>query len=179
MVRTAQGPRGQGTAARPARAFSLIEVVLALGVVSFSVLAIIGLFPVGYKNATESRRETSAAFLAQQISGDLRATPFTAATILCRGADGRLAALSQTVDLSVAGTYVLACDAQDNVLREIGSGAYDAAYASADTAFLAQVRVVPLTGSLSRVEIEVSAPPAAVSSARSRFGFVTQVGGGS
>jgi uncharacterized protein (TIGR02598 family) len=160
------------------RAFSLVEVVIALGVVSVSVFAILGLLPVGYKDASDSRRETCSAFIAQQIIGDLRSSPFNAATILCRGSDGKLTALQTTFDLSQSGTYVLACDAQDNILRQLGSGTYDSPYTTADTAFLARVNVIP-AGSSSRVEVEVSAPPAAASATRSRFGFVTTVGGGS
>ncbi len=179
MLWTAEEPCVRRDARRRVQAFSLIEVVLALGVVSFSVVAMVGLFPVGYKNALESRQETSAAFIAQQISGDLRSSPFTNASVLYRGTDGKLAVLS-SFSLTGAGTHVFACGVQNNILRELGSGVYDAPCATADTAFLARIVIVPISsGGLSRVEVEVSGPAAAASTNRSHFGFVTMMGGAS
>lgn len=53
----------------------MIEVVLALGVVSFALVAIMGLFPMALKSAQESQRQTRATQIAQQIFTDLRAFP--------------------------------------------------------------------------------------------------------
>ena len=36
---------------RPHAAFSLVEVVIALGIVSFAVIAIVGMMPVALKSA--------------------------------------------------------------------------------------------------------------------------------
>ncbi len=48
-------------------AFSLVEVVLALGVVSFAIVAIFGLIPTGLQTSHSSQDETRAAQLAQAI----------------------------------------------------------------------------------------------------------------
>jgi Tfp pilus assembly protein PilV len=58
-------------------AFSLIEVVLALGVVSFAIVGIMGLFPVAMRAGLESQRETRATHIARKIYSDLKASPAT------------------------------------------------------------------------------------------------------
>lgn len=59
------------SARRAAIGFSLIEIVLALGIISFALVGIMGLFPVAMKSAQESQRETRATLLARQIFSDL------------------------------------------------------------------------------------------------------------
>lgn len=54
------------------RAFSLVEIVLALGIISFAIVGIMGLFPAAMKSAQESQRETRAALIARQIFSDLK-----------------------------------------------------------------------------------------------------------
>ena len=54
-------------------AFSLIEVALALGVVAFSLFAVIGIMPIGFKAHQGSVNETKANAIASLIIGDLRA----------------------------------------------------------------------------------------------------------
>lgn len=49
-------------------AFSLIEVTLAMGLVSFCLLAILGLLPVGLQSAKASREHAAAAACAEQIA---------------------------------------------------------------------------------------------------------------
>jgi type II secretory pathway pseudopilin PulG len=49
------------------RAFTLIEVVLALGVISFALIAILGLFSLGLKTNAESSGQIRAANLASLL----------------------------------------------------------------------------------------------------------------
>ncbi len=49
-------------------AFSLVEVTLAMGIVSFCLLAILGLLPVGLQSAKASREHAAAAACAEQIA---------------------------------------------------------------------------------------------------------------
>lgn len=53
-------------------AFSLVEVVLALGVAAVAFTSIMGLFPLGLDMSRETHEETQAALIAQSILGDLR-----------------------------------------------------------------------------------------------------------
>ncbi len=50
-----------------ASAFSLVEVVLALGVVAFAIVAILGAFPAALKTGHSAQDETRAAQIAQDI----------------------------------------------------------------------------------------------------------------
>ena len=53
-------------------AFSLVEVVLALGVAAVAFTSIMGLFPLGLDMSRETHEETQAALIAQSILNDLR-----------------------------------------------------------------------------------------------------------
>ena len=78
-------------------AFSLAEVVLALGVIGFALLAIIGLLPIGLQSGRASIQETRANHLAAQIFNTLRSQPFTAA-------DLSLLSGTSTINLSTENT---------------------------------------------------------------------------
>ena len=54
------------------KGFSLVEVVLALGVAAVAFTSIMGLFPLGLDMSRETHEETQAALIAQSILGDLR-----------------------------------------------------------------------------------------------------------
>jgi uncharacterized protein (TIGR02598 family) len=58
-----------------AAAFSLTEVVIAIGVAAFCLIAIFGMIPAGLNSNQASLRETLAASLTSAIVSDLRATP--------------------------------------------------------------------------------------------------------
>ena len=57
------------------KAFSLVEVTLALGVAGFCLLAVFGLLPAGINCNRASVEQTAAASLARAIVADLRMTP--------------------------------------------------------------------------------------------------------
>ena len=58
---------------RNARGFSLVEVVLAIGVVAFCLFAVLGMFPVALKTQRTSVEQTTANEILGQILADLRA----------------------------------------------------------------------------------------------------------
>lgn len=57
---------------RSSPAFSLVELTLALGLVSFCLVGIMGLLPVGLKSASNSREQASAANAVMNIATGLR-----------------------------------------------------------------------------------------------------------
>jgi uncharacterized protein (TIGR02598 family) len=57
--------------------FSLVEVTLALGVVAISLLAILGLLPVGVKTNQTAIGQTASIDVLSAVAADLRATPAT------------------------------------------------------------------------------------------------------
>lgn len=56
--------------------FSLVEVVLALGIASFALVTIVALLPVGLKMASESENESRAVNILSAVAADRMATPF-------------------------------------------------------------------------------------------------------
>lgn len=66
---------GPGSAFRSSSAFSLVEVVLALGIAAFCLVAMLGLLPTGLKSAKNTTDQTAAASLLDNVALDLRSTP--------------------------------------------------------------------------------------------------------
>lgn len=58
--------------------FSLIEVVIALGICAFAIVAILGMFSVGFRSENEASGEFNAANLASLIVAQRRADPTNA-----------------------------------------------------------------------------------------------------
>src|SRR5262245_31575650 len=54
------------------RALSLVEVVLALGMMSFAMISVLGLIPVGLGNFRDARKLSVESGIAQRMAGDLR-----------------------------------------------------------------------------------------------------------
>jgi uncharacterized protein (TIGR02598 family) len=52
--------------------FSLIEVVIAIGIVSFSILAVVGLLPTGLKTVKNANEQAGAANVLNAIAETLR-----------------------------------------------------------------------------------------------------------
>lgn len=65
----------RGAARRPTKqhhGFSLVEVTLAIGIVSFSLLAVVGLLPVGLKSMQNANEQAGASTVTTGISDALR-----------------------------------------------------------------------------------------------------------
>lgn len=57
------------------RAFSLVEVVLALGITSFVLVGLVGLLSTGLKSSRESEDQIQAANFASMVIASRRASP--------------------------------------------------------------------------------------------------------
>jgi len=64
----------------PRRGFSLVEVVLALGIAAFCGVTMMGLITVGLKANHNSASQTVANGILSAVISDLRATPSTSAS---------------------------------------------------------------------------------------------------
>ena len=58
--------------------FSLIEVVIALGIFSFCIVAIVGLLPVGMNSVRSVSNENNAIHIASSIEGIWEVAPYGA-----------------------------------------------------------------------------------------------------
>jgi type II secretory pathway pseudopilin PulG len=159
------------------RGFSLVEVVLALGVIAFALVGIMGLFPVALKSAQESQRETRATLIAQQIFSDLRTLTGTNRLLVRGPSTANASALITNFSLAGNTNIVLSYDIDgkgrtDQISTDSFAGSFP------DAAFLANVDVDTNTGipNLSRVQATIEAPAAAPSTNRSKYTFVTLMG---
>jgi uncharacterized protein (TIGR02598 family) len=64
------------------QAFSLVEVVFALGIATFAVLAIAALLPAGIQSANYSLEESGALNVLSEAVADRQAMPLTNATTI-------------------------------------------------------------------------------------------------
>lgn len=93
--------RGLTTRHAPtAGGFSLIEVVIAIGIVTFCLIAILGLLPTGLKAVKNANEEAAAANVLNTIASSLRNANSTDGTNYSFGFAG------QTNGYSVGGTAV-------------------------------------------------------------------------
>ncbi|MDR1146287.1 MAG: hypothetical protein LBK71_09150 [Verrucomicrobiales bacterium] len=78
------------------QAFSLVEVVLAIGIMAFGLIVIIGLLPAGLRSNRDSTEESQAVNLMQAVIADRQATDYALASAIygvpaLRGDDSPLA----------------------------------------------------------------------------------------
>jgi uncharacterized protein (TIGR02598 family) len=79
-------------------AFSLVEVVLAIGIASFGLLAIVGLLPVGMKSVQNASEQAAAANVANSIAHALRSAERVNATTFSNSFS------SQSIVYTIGGT---------------------------------------------------------------------------
>jgi len=153
------------------RGFSFIEVVLALGVIAFALVGIMGLFPVAMKSAQESQRETRATLIAQQIFSDLRVASGTDRFVVSGPGSNDTNGLS----LAATGNLYLAFNTNGSPLATITASGFSNTYPDVSASFLANITVDTNTGvsNLSRVQATIESPAAAPSASRSQYTFVT------
>ena len=162
--------------ARGTGAFSLVEAALSMAIISFAIIAIMGLFPVALQTAREGNRETRATLIARRIVDELQSLPGTN-TALLRGPSVTNPGWRITgIDLSSPSVHVLTYDEQaEGLTKGIAPDAFQNPIFAEGAYFAAEVRVTPDSpcAGISQVQATVEAPASAPSSRRSRFVFVT------
>lgn len=58
-------------------AFSLVEVTLALGLVAFALISVLGLMPVGLTTMREAMDQTTQSQISRRVAGEMMLTPFS------------------------------------------------------------------------------------------------------
>lgn len=164
----------------PARAFSLIEVVLAIAVTTVCLVSVVSLFPVGLNAAVGSRNQTRAAYLAKEIVSDIRTSSITNATLMYWNAGNAdlepLPEGNPGLDLTANQPLYLACDTTNNIVATATAGQYANGLAQPNVISLVQLSVTPTAlTNLFQVSIEVSTPAGAALTTRSRYGFQTMI----
>ncbi len=85
-------------------AFSLIEVVLALGIIAFALVAILGMIPVALESNRASIDETRATEIAGQVFATLSSQPFEAISLCGNGINLSAADASASSALTIYAT---------------------------------------------------------------------------
>jgi len=150
-----------------------VEIVIALAVVSFAIIAIMGLFPVAMKSAQESQRETRATQIARRIFDELQSLPGTN-TAIVRGPSITNTSWRVPVNLSASGTYLLGFDEQGNGISDT-LAAFDNPILDGGVFYVAKVQVTPNIPSsgLSQVQTTIEAPASTTTSNRTHVEFQT------
>jgi len=78
--------------------FSLVEVVMAIGIASFALLAVVGLLPVGMKSAQNASEQAAAANAINSIANALRSAESTSSGTFSNSFAG------QSISFSIGGS---------------------------------------------------------------------------
>lgn len=138
-------------------AFSLVEVVLAMGVASFCLVALLGLYVVGIKSGKESGEDIQGANLASLLIAQRRANPTNASPVF----SSALPLLSVSSSNLSSPLYLTASGMATNQ----ANAAYRFTY-------IIETNVWKVT----KVRLTLTAPPAAsVANAQTRYDILTYV----
>ena len=91
---------------RSTSAFSLVELTVALGVIGFCLLTIIGLLAVGINSTHSSTVQTSATNILTAVTSDLEAVPNITPSYTPASAKGSVAQPSRSSGSPVYGLYL-------------------------------------------------------------------------
>lgn len=152
------------------RAFSLVEIALALGVVGFALVAILGMVPVAVESARESRAETRATFIARSLIETLQSGDKSTAII--EPSPGSFSAIPLPPTTIISRDF--AFDTEGVLLGE--ATAYDYATggnAPAQAVFIARLTLTPQTNKTVHLECSVEKPATAAAAHRKAYSFVT------
>jgi len=159
--------------------FSLVEVVLALGIVAFAVVAILGMFPVALGAAKDSLSETHAAMIAQLIVGQLRSQPASGATFAV-APDPTTTSGSYVLNLANTQTVYAVYDENGQPVGRVAMGQFTTpsglnATQKAQCAYMVRLTVdadKPAVG-FSQITVDVTYPGMAPAASRKTSSFVT------
>ncbi len=133
------------------RAFSLVEVVVALGLVTFCLVSIVGLLPVGLKVVKNSHEESAAANALNQMASAIRDATSDTNTPGAYGAVGAFSSMTWNLGGGAANfSNSLAMNGQP-------------APTSSDARLVAHVEIVPPADAMSpgRARISIAWPMSA------------------
>jgi type II secretory pathway pseudopilin PulG len=163
---------------RSRSAFSLVEIVIAIGLVSFSLLAIFALVVQGHKTSRESRLESVAALLAGKVNSQLRAsaawdisiTNYTGSKTLSDIAAGQAVTLTNYYDLNLENVPSTDPDRQFALVTEV-SPVIPARLVSSNIDVTAAISRLPSAANTVLLNVTISYPALAPDANRSKRYF--------
>lgn len=155
MKKMREARRGDG-------GFSLVEVVVAVGLFAFAIVGIIGMFPIGMRQHSRSGNEFNAVQAVQWVMSQIDVATNVA---------GASPYMSNAVTSTVLGAAAL----NPTNFYTVGASAWSNGVTDANTGTLVRMQSQPLGGSLYQVTLEISYPAAATISNRQVETFTTLV----
>lgn len=143
--------------------FSLVEVVLALGVVTFAIVAILGMVPTGLSTSHGAQDETRAAQIAQAVLSSIASQAQTQFANIQLPLDG---AATSTLDLTTTATKTIYADNNAKLVAAPTGAAY---------AVNIMMNAAPVgfdTGYANEVTVSVAWPAAAIGANQTKRNFV-------
>lgn len=155
---------------RPAGAFSLVEVTIAIGIFAFVIVGVMGLLPAGMRMRADAAADTRGVLISEELFAAVRAAP-SLGSVVVRDGPAMLARNNQTISIT-NNVVVVGYPSQTTVPYFLwggdrGAGTPDSAWVQGqmpagavvnaiDT--LARLSATNLGGGLYRVNVEVRAP---------------------
>jgi type II secretory pathway pseudopilin PulG len=143
-------------------AFTLAEVVIAIGVVSFGLVAVIGLLGIGMKSGSDSKNRTAAALLGETLLAEIEMELQTAGADSPRSESLPLPDLSQPVARETAPWFTPGTNDPDRARFTYRLGLYP----PAPLADINLTNQTPVFGNLRVAVLEVAWPADAPESGR-------------
>lgn len=160
--------------------FSLVEVVIAIGLFSFVIVGIIGMFSVGLRQQGNWANNFSAVYAAQQVMAyiDSKTNLAEAAPILSNAPTTNVFAISATWDTNPTNANVtnsIIANVTNSINSTNLSSKWDAGVPEVGIVSLVRVISRPIGGGLYEIQMDVSYPAAAPFSNRQVETFSTLV----
>lgn len=163
------------------RGFSLAEVVIALGVVSFALVGILSIFPLALETAGDSKAEMRIASISQSIFTDLKTSKASRARLITRESPGQLSAATvKEMDLSIKSDAYALYDVDGSPLQETDSTAWTGRSQIPGAVFISKLHFepydpsvpgAPVISGLSRVDLTLETPAIAPQANRKKYTF--------
>jgi len=156
------------------KGFSLVEVALAMGIIGFAIVGVIGLFPTALKTAQKSQRETRATHIARKVYESME---LHSGTLFFP--DAIAPSIMRTNILNTPGTYYLGFSQDGRAVTNTISASDWNSGVKSDALFLARLLISsPATNSsLRRTTLTISVPAQAPATNRSEYTFASSFNG--
>ena len=165
--------RNHRAISRIRRGFSLVEVVIAIGLFSFVIVGIIGMFSVGLRQQGNWANNFSAVYAAQQVMAyiDSKTNLAEAAPILSNAPTTNVFGISASWDTSATNVNIT----NSSNFHTIDSSAWNSGVSDIGIISIVRVSSKPIGGGLYEIQMDVSYPAAAPFSNRQVETFSTLV----
>ena len=129
--------------------FSLVEVTLAIGIVSFGLLTVVGVIPVGMSTLRQAMDQTVEAQIVQKLNAEMTLTPFSQ---LAASFDGKFLYYNEVGEELASRT-----GARYEVTPKMGDAAYPGGTAvpTSKCLQLIQFQIVKLEGSQDKSKFNI------------------------